>query len=402
MDQTAAWNKVMNLTALEVRTGQGGAPLIYRNGKHQAYVDVFVTAVDANRTVVDLSGKDLSNVVQLVEFNTSERLTGDYYKRWRVDYEDSGYVTEIVPNVVVPTTGVGHNRIRFYVACEADTTQTIMQVAARVSWNPEGKEANRKTFSTAHGGTNGLESSVTITTTPAIDYSKSEHWEVVSDGDWHRIISDVDIRSMDRSEGEAQSWVNAYIGTSEWKKFLIRSVPAKNNGMKLRKTHVTKGTVSNIKSRLDSATSFGHDTNFRTEAFNYAHAVSGSTGGNEDVLVWVVKPDPDFLFGIDAGSSLPYKNAWHWAELYIGPKDGRHHITPDHDKDDSIAVYAWHLSFPWTNLTRYWQGGDSPRSDMFIHDAIVDVEDDRGNVGKLTVQFDADPVWPVMPKLRPE
>ncbi|EJL88505.1 hypothetical protein PMI16_02149 [Herbaspirillum sp. CF444] len=403
MAQTATWDKVMNLTALEVRTGQGGAPLIYRNGKHQAYVDVFVTAVDANRTVVDLSGTDLSNVVQLVEFNTLEVLGGHGYKGWAAAFEDSGYVTENVPNVVVPTTGVGHNRIRFYVRCDADTTQPTMLVAAQVSWNPEGKEANRKTFSTAHGGTNGLESSVTITTTPAIDYSKSEHWEVVSDGDWHNVIRELDYRSMVRSSGEAQSWNNHYGGTSEWKKFLIRSMPAKNNGMKFRRTHVTKGAVDNIKSRLDSNTSFGHDTNFRIEPFNYAHAVSGSTGSdNEDVLVWFVKPVPDFIVGIAAGSSLPYKSANHWLELYIGSKDDRHHITPDHNKDDSIAVYAWHLSFPWTGFTRYWQGGDSPRSDMFIHDAVVDVEDDHGNAGKLTVQFDADPVWPVMPKLRPE
>ncbi|EJL88090.1 hypothetical protein PMI16_02586, partial [Herbaspirillum sp. CF444] len=353
MDQTATWNKVMNLTALEVRSGQDGAPFIYRNGRHQAYVDVFVTAVDANRTVVDLSRSDLLRVVQLVEFNTSERLTGNCYKEWMVDYDDWSYVTENVPNVVVPTTGSGHNRIRFYVRCDADTTQPTMQVAAQVSWSPEGKRANLKTFSTARGGANGLESSVTITTNPAIDYGKPEHWEVIADGDWCKVISDVEIRSIDRSAGEAQGWVDTHIGTSEWKKFLIRSVQAKNGGMKLRKTDVSDGTVGTIKSRLDSATRFWHDTRF--DLYIFAHAVAGFTSeDNENVLAWFVKPK--LSFGVRSDSSLPYKTALHWAELYIGPNDHRHITESDPVRDDSIAVYAWQLSFPWTGMTRYWQG----------------------------------------------
>ncbi|EJL88506.1 hypothetical protein PMI16_02150 [Herbaspirillum sp. CF444] len=397
MDQTATWDKVMNLTALEVRTGQGGAPLIYRNGKHQAYVDVFVTAVDANRTVVDLSGTDLLRVVQLVEFNTSERLTGAYYKEWMVDYEDWGYVTENVPNVVVPLTGVGHNRIRFYVRCDADTTQPTMQVAAQVSWNPEGKEANRKTFSTAHGGTNGLESSVTITTTPAIDYSESEHWEVVSDGEWNVVVSDVLVRSIIRALGTLADWNNKYEGVSRWKKFLIRSVQAKTNGFKFTKTTVSGRTVDKISSRFDGA-ALAHDTTF---SFAGApHAVCGSHSDSEDVLAWFVKPG---VFGIERGSSLPYKAPDHWYELVIGDKDMRHqkYDMAQHE-DDSISVCVWHLSFPESGLTRYWQGGDSPKSDMFINDAIVDVEDSRGNTGKLKIWFEADPVWPVTPKLRPE
>lgn len=371
----ADWSSVASIAKLTIESAQAGGPAIYANGRHQAIIDVYVSPVSNERKELQFSEEELLKHIELVEYQTGEILGASASQGWSYSTKNNGFST-LNANGVAAAPRV--NAARLYVTCSAKAQSTSLNVAVRLNLG------NGKSVATSHGGVNGIDSKVTISTHPAIDYGKPEHWEVVDSPNGHftDVVTDVNYLSLVRSDGNIGTWRNNFDATSRWKKVSIRS----KLGFDIVDRGVTGTSIQKIDSLVDSATRFHTECTLKFES--EPRAVSSWSGeSNADSFFWFVEPtDP---FGIKADSELAFRASNHWYRLHIGPNDDRHVKNPEATQNDAISVYLWNLRIPESG-THAGGWGDQ------LHDAYVRVQDKFGNEGTLKVSFHYDSWLPVL------
>ncbi|MDR5775588.1 MULTISPECIES: hypothetical protein [unclassified Caballeronia] len=380
MEQNAAWEQVTALTTLNIVSHDTSQPQIYANGRHQAVVDVFLTPINVDREVIEISSKELLDHVTLVDYETGGRLGGSSSEGWGWSAKNGNYPVLNTRGDVGVAESIDADRgnfVRLYVTCSNSAQMQSMDVAVTITLS------NGKQVSTRRGEMTGDRNKVHVATIPPVDYGRPEIWDI-QQGSFDVVAKDINCLSYQASPVDpTPTWVDDWIGESRWKKIAVKLIQAPTR-FKLSATPDPKHLFEKIHSEM-----------FRRGAslplLGKAQAYAGCNRGEAfDVLIWYI--DPDSPFGIKPNadlllkrSSLASTNRW----IHIDKNDLLHKASPSTRHKGEFHIYLWNLRVPVSGLEHSgWNNEDGVRK--------VLVSDNFGNQSILKMRFDYDSLLPAL------